>query len=78
MNVDGKSKDNLQSRLDFVDMRIRRDLYPQVLPNGKYRLPLSIFAMSKKEKEVFCMVLKDVKVPDAYASNISRCVSVKD
>ena len=24
------------------------------------------------------MVLKDIKVPDAYASNISRCVSVKD
>ncbi|KAG8501185.1 hypothetical protein CXB51_003289 [Gossypium anomalum] len=78
LNVDGKSKDNLQSRLDLVDMRIWRDLHPQVLPNGKYRLPPSIFSMSKKEKEVFCMVLKDIKVPDAYASNISRCVSFKD
>ncbi|KAG8493493.1 hypothetical protein CXB51_010896 [Gossypium anomalum] len=78
LNVDGKSKDNLQSRLDLVDMRIRRDLHPQILPNGKYRLPPSIFSMSKKEKEVFCMVLKDIKVPDAYASNISRCVSFKD
>ncbi|KAG8501178.1 hypothetical protein CXB51_003312 [Gossypium anomalum] len=78
LNVDGKSKDNLQSRLDLVDMRIRCDLHPQVLPNGKYRLPPSIFSMSKKEKEVLCMVLKDIKVPDAYASNISRCVSFKD
>ncbi|KAG8483202.1 hypothetical protein CXB51_022201 [Gossypium anomalum] len=78
LNVDGKSKDNLKSRLDLVDMRIRRDLHPQVLPNGKYRLPPSIFSMSNKEKEVFCMVLKDIKVPDAYASNISRCVSFKD
>ncbi|KAG8490796.1 hypothetical protein CXB51_014008 [Gossypium anomalum] len=78
LNVNRKSKDNLQSRLDLVDMRIRRDLHPQVLPNGKYRLPPSIFSMSKKEKEVFCMVLKDIKVPDAYASNISRCVSLKD
>ncbi|KAK5845745.1 hypothetical protein PVK06_001959 [Gossypium arboreum] len=34
--------------------------------------------MSKKEKEVFCMVLKDIKVPDAYVSNISRCVSLKN
>ncbi|KAK5793237.1 hypothetical protein PVK06_034377 [Gossypium arboreum] len=59
-------------------MRIRRDLHLQVLLNGKYRLPPSIFSMSKKEKEVFCMVLKDIKVPDAYASNISRCVSLKD
>nr|KJB67116.1 hypothetical protein B456_010G175300 [Gossypium raimondii] len=78
LNVDGKSKDNLQSRLDLVQMGIRPDLHPNPLPNGKYRLPPSIFSMSKTEKEVFCTVLKDMKVPDAYASNISRCVSVKD
>ena len=28
--------------------------------------------------KVFLMVLKNIKVPDGYASNISRCVSVKD
>ncbi|KAH1064053.1 hypothetical protein J1N35_029040 [Gossypium stocksii] len=78
LNVDRKLKDNLQSRLDLVDMGIRRDLHSQVLPNRKYRLPPSIFAMSKKEKDVFCTVLKDRKVPDAYASNISHCVSLKD
>ena len=78
LNVDEKSKDNLQSRLDLVQMGIRPDLHPNPLSNGKYRLPPSIFSMSKTEKEVFCMVLKDIKVPDAYASNISRCVSVKD
>ncbi|KAK5839704.1 hypothetical protein PVK06_008532 [Gossypium arboreum] len=61
-----KSKDNLQNQLDLVDMGIRRDLHPQVLPNGKYRLSLSIFAMSKKEKEVFCTVLKDIKVSDVF------------
>ncbi|KAG8490967.1 hypothetical protein CXB51_014698 [Gossypium anomalum] len=49
LNVDGKSKDTLQSQLDLVNMRIRRDLHPQ-----------------------------DIKVLDAYASNISRCVSLKD
>ena len=68
LNVDGKSKDNLQSRLDLVDMRIRRDLHLQVLPNGKYRLsPFICFicSMSMEEKEVFYMVLKDINVPDA-------------
>ncbi|KAG8490764.1 hypothetical protein CXB51_013972 [Gossypium anomalum] len=30
LNVDGKSKDNIQSRLDLVDMGIQRDLHPQV------------------------------------------------
>ena len=75
MNVDGKSKDNLQSRLDLVDMRIRHNLHPQVLLNGKYQLSPSIISMSKEVKEVFYMVLKDIKVSDAYASNTSRCVS---
>ncbi|KAH1080966.1 hypothetical protein J1N35_020727 [Gossypium stocksii] len=78
LNIDGKSKDNLQSPLDLVDMGIRHDLHPQVLPNGKYRLSLVIFAMSKEDKEVFYMVLNDIKVPYAYASNISQCVSLKD
>ncbi|KAK8559251.1 hypothetical protein V6N12_042532 [Hibiscus sabdariffa] len=78
LNVDTKSKDNLQSRLDLVDIGIRHALHPQLLPNGKYFMPPSIFSMSKKEKEIFCTVLKDIKVPDGYASNISRCVSVKD
>ncbi|KAK5776571.1 hypothetical protein PVK06_044531 [Gossypium arboreum] len=78
LNVDGKSKDNIQSQLDLVDIGIQCDLHPQVLPNGKYRLPPFIFAMSKEEKEVFCMVLKDIKVSDMYASNMSRCVSLKD
>ncbi|XP_040948543.1 uncharacterized protein [Gossypium hirsutum] len=78
LNVNGKSKDNLQSRLDLVQMGIRSDLHPNPLPNEKYRLPPSIFSMSKMEKEVFCTVLKDIKVPNAYSSNISRCVIVKD
>ncbi|KAH1056731.1 hypothetical protein J1N35_034796 [Gossypium stocksii] len=78
LNIDGKSKNNLQSRLDLVDMGIRRDLHPQLLSNGKYRLPPLIFVMSKEEKEVFCMVLNSIKVSDAYASNISRCVSLKN
>ncbi|KAK5775210.1 hypothetical protein PVK06_043080 [Gossypium arboreum] len=41
---------------------------------GNIGCGLLFFSMSKKKKEVFCMVLKDIKVPDAYASNISRCV----
>ncbi|KAG8493340.1 hypothetical protein CXB51_010684 [Gossypium anomalum] len=68
----------LRHNLDVMHIEKNRDLHPQVLPNRKYRLPPSIFSMSKKEKEVFCMVLKDIKVPDVYASNISRCVSLKD
>ncbi|KAK5776692.1 hypothetical protein PVK06_044653 [Gossypium arboreum] len=49
-----------------VNMGIWCDLHLQVPPNRKYWLSPSVFAMSKEEKEVFCMVLKDIKVPDAF------------
>jgi len=29
----------------------------------------------KKKKKVFCDFLREVKFPDGFASNISRCVS---
>ncbi|OMO91599.1 Transposon, En/Spm-like protein [Corchorus capsularis] len=78
LGIDGKSKDNLNSRLDLVEMGIRHDLHPQLAPNGKTIIPPACYAMSKKEKDVFCGVLKNINVPDGYASNISRCVNVTD
>ena len=78
LNVDRKNKDNLKSRLDLVDMGIHPTLHPKTLPNGKSQMTLACFSMSKQEKDVFLKVLKDVKVPDAYASNISRYVNIKE
>ncbi|XP_039115825.1 uncharacterized protein LOC120251353 [Dioscorea cayenensis subsp. rotundata] len=78
LNVDGKSKDNLKCRLDLVEMGIRRELHPEYLTNGKTRLPPASFSMTKKEKDLFCQVLKNIKVPDAYSSNISKGVNQKE
>ncbi|WVZ83198.1 hypothetical protein U9M48_030368 [Paspalum notatum var. saurae] len=75
-NVDGKTKDNLQARLDLVDMNIREDLHPQEQPSGKWYLPAARFAMSKNERRAFCDFLRNVKVPDGYCRNISKCVNV--
>ena len=33
--------------------------------------------MSKKERTIFYQVLTNLKVPDGYTSNISRCVRLK-
>jgi len=35
-----------------------------------------LYNMSKEEKQQFCKVLHDIKAPDGYSSNISRCVNV--
>lgn len=77
LNMEGKSKDNLKSRLDLQRLGIRRELHPQELPNGKFLLPPACYTMSNGEKDQMLQVLKSVKVSDSYASNISRCVKLK-
>ncbi|KAG6405592.1 hypothetical protein SASPL_133183 [Salvia splendens] len=74
MNLDGKSKDNYKSRQDLEQMGIRPELHPITKEQGKVYLPAATFTMSKKERTIFCQVLKNLKVLDGYASNISRCV----
>ncbi|XP_065850450.1 uncharacterized protein [Euphorbia lathyris] len=77
LNLDGKSKDNYKTRLDLIDMGIRHELHPTA-HNGSRRLPQACYTMSSVEKELFLTVLKNMKVPDGYASNISRCVNLKE
>ncbi|XP_052159498.1 uncharacterized protein LOC127777020 [Oryza glaberrima] len=76
LGLEGKSKDNLQARLDLQEMNIRPGLHPQKKANNKYYLPPATYTMSKNEKQQFCKVLHDIKVPDGYSGNISRCVNV--
>ncbi|XP_071714365.1 uncharacterized protein [Rutidosis leptorrhynchoides] len=74
MNIDGKTKDHLKGHRDLEEMGIRHELHPEPLSNGKVYLPPACFEVDKKEKEKFCNMLKEVKVPDGYAANISRCI----
>lgn len=78
LNLDGKIKDNEKARRDLMEMGIRHDLHPIERPNKKPYLPLACYSMSNTEKNAFLQVLKDLKAPNGYASNISRGVSMKD
>ena len=78
LNLDGKTKDNEKTRRDLMEMGIRHDLHPIERPNKKPYLPPACYTMSNAEKSAFLQVLKELKVPDGYASNISRGVSMKD
>ena len=73
LNETGKSKDHLKARKDLEAMGIREDLWPD--ENGKYKS--AIFTMSPKQKDLFLTTLKNIRVPDGYSSNISRCVDLK-
>lgn len=76
-NLEGKSKDNLKARLDLMEMGIRKDIHPVNIGPNKVFLPPTRFTISSKEKDIFCGVLKGVKVPENYGSNISRCVQLE-
>jgi hypothetical protein len=41
-------------------------------------MPAACHTMSMEDKENFLKVLRNVRVPDGYASNISRCVRLKE
>ena len=79
LQLEGKSKDNDKARYDLVDMNIRSQLHPKMHPSkGKQYFPRACYQMTSKEKETFLEVLKTIKAPDEYLSNISRCVQVKE
>jgi hypothetical protein len=71
----GKSKDNLNSRLDLQALGLRTDLHP-IEVEDQFYLPPAPYSMSTNEMKLFCQVLKGVKFPDGYASNIRQNVHV--
>jgi len=73
-----KSKDDIRARLDLGALEIRKSLQAIDLGNEKYEIPPSIFSMSRYEMQIFFQVLKSVKSPDGYFSNISNYVQVNE
>ncbi|XP_066381574.1 uncharacterized protein [Miscanthus floridulus] len=78
MDIPSKTKDGLKARLDLVELGIRHNLHPVVDNEGKQTVPDAPFTMSREKKEVLCSVFQNLRTPDGYASNISRCVNMKD
>ena len=73
-----KSKDGINARGDLQHMDIRSDLHAKELGGDKWEILASKVTMSKAEMQQFCNVLKTVKSPDGFSSNISNNVQVKE
>ncbi|KAL6350674.1 hypothetical protein AAG906_028127 [Vitis piasezkii] len=67
LNIPGKIKDGLNSRLDLMDMGLRCELAPRFESNRTY-LPLALF----------CQTLAELKVLEGYCSNFRNLVSMED
>ena len=78
LNLDGKTKDNLKAHQDLKDMSIISEVHLEKVGNDKTHMPHACYHMNASENDGFLQVLKDVRVPDGYSSNISRCVKLKE
>ncbi|XXG59995.1 hypothetical protein AAC387_Pa04g1985 [Persea americana] len=76
--VQGKSKDGVNARRDLEEMGLIKPLHLQLRESYKAYMPHEQYTMSKDEKDVFLSVLKGVKVPDRYCSNIAKRVNMKE
>jgi len=77
LDIAGKSKDSISARLDLEDMGIRKKLHLKANGNS-YSVPHAPYKMTKAQISAFCAFVKNVKLPDGYASNLARCVSVDE
>ncbi|XP_059316727.1 uncharacterized protein LOC132067483 isoform X3 [Lycium ferocissimum] len=78
LDIDGKSKDHVNSRYDLQEMGIRKELQPIEDDNGSLSLARACFSMKPEQKRLFCTVMKNAKLPKGCASNISQRVQVKE
>lgn len=77
LNNGKKSKDNLNARRTLQEIGVRKHLWPIVRESGTTRLPAAPYNLSNSAKDRFCEFFGNVKFPDGYASNISRCAEEK-
>ena len=59
-------------------MGIRSEFHLEKVGNDQTRMPHACYHMNANENDGFLQVLKDVRVPDGYSSNISRCIKFKE
>ena len=76
LDIPGKSKDGLSSRLDLVNLGIRSELQ-LIVGEKKTYLPAASYTLSKVEKIKIFKMLSALKVPDGYCSNLRNCVSME-
>ncbi|XP_062014257.1 uncharacterized protein LOC133730737 [Rosa rugosa] len=78
LNIPGKTKDGLKTRLDLAEMGIRQQLHPNLDGPKKKRLPLASWNLTVDEKKCMCGSFHGMKVPENYCSNILSLVSMDD
>jgi hypothetical protein len=75
LNTNGKTRDHGRARADLKKMEIRQEFWLTDFIKGT-ELPTSCITLSKNAE--FCGLLKNVKVPSGYSTNVSRLISLPE
>lgn len=78
MDVNGKTKDNVKARHDINLFCNRSELEIDKVEGKKGTKPKACYTLTKEQKKQLLEWVKDIRLPDGYASNLSRCVDLKD
>ena len=77
LNIPGKTKDGINSRLDLVHLGLRKELAPDRSKPRLY-IPPACYTLSRTEKKMFCETLTNLKVPDGYCSTFRNLVKMNE
>ncbi|XP_060190439.1 uncharacterized protein LOC132619603 [Lycium barbarum] len=75
MDVKGKTKDNPKARLDLQEYCMRKELWLQDKGNGVFK-PKASYSFTMDHKRKICEWVKNLKMPDGYASNLEKRVDM--
>ncbi|GJZ67548.1 hypothetical protein Tco_0630788, partial [Tanacetum coccineum] len=77
MDDKDKTKDNVKARQDVKEYCKRHELELVMEANGNTLKPKALYTLNKEQKKVVLQWVKNLKFPDGYASNLSRCVDLQ-
>ena len=77
LNIEEKTKDTTNARLDLQDLKIIKDLHLIEVSNRLVK-PYASYTLTSSERVEFCKYLKSVKFLNGFVYNISRRVNEKE
>ncbi|XP_070033241.1 uncharacterized protein [Nicotiana tomentosiformis] len=77
MDDKNKTKDNLKARMDLQEYCRRRELELRQ-ENNRMVKPKAIYSFKMDDKRKICDWVRNLRMLDGYASNLSNCVDMKE
>src|SRR3954471_22716562 len=74
MDIKGKTKDTVKGQYDMADLCHRLELEIKINQTDIHSKPKATFVLSKPQRLAIYRWINDLKLPDGYVSNLSRCI----